>query len=209
MGLHLYFVHFFQVKLKFVVKLKLCIGRMLKPKLWIWGQCRVVQIFMSNYSKSKIQWKIQILHRSAYWAPCWSLSYEFEDNAMVVPRFFYAKSFQIKNSMKNSNLASVGLLSTMLKPKLWIWGRCRVSQIFMSAHASFKNRSLFGLVSAYHSFFFPFFPPHHNRKKNRRQCKDMDNCLVQFVPFKNISNTNVCFIKIQTTHKSIFINIFG
>ena len=62
------------------------LSTMLKPKLWIWGQCRVSHIFMSNYFKSKILRKIQILHRSAYWAPCWSLSYEFEDDA-VFPRF--------------------------------------------------------------------------------------------------------------------------
>ena len=117
-----------------------------------------------------------------------------------VPEIFMSNYVKSKNSIKNSNLALVGLLSTMLKPKLWIWGRCRVSQIFMSAHASFKNRSLFGLVSAYHSLFFP---PHHNRKKNRRQCKDMDNCLVQFVPFKNILNNaldNFWWSRVPTTN---------
>ena len=58
----------------------------LKLKLWIWGRCHVPEIFMPNYFRSKLLWKIQILHRSAYWAPCWSLSYEFEDDA-VFPRF--------------------------------------------------------------------------------------------------------------------------
>ena len=62
------------------------LSTMLKPKLWIWGKCQVSQIFMSNYFQSKILRKIQILHQSAYWAPCWSLSYEFEDDA-VFPRF--------------------------------------------------------------------------------------------------------------------------
>ena len=124
------------------------LSTMLKPKLWIWGQCRVSQIFLSNHFKSKILWKIQILHRSAYWAPCWSLSYEFEDDA-VFPRFL-----------------------------------CRLMQALRTE--VFLGWFLLIILS-----FFPFFPPHHNRKKNRRQCKDMDNCLVQFVLFKNILNNTL------------------
>ena len=131
--------------------------------------------------------KMKNIQSTSVWAFLWA--YKIDMNSRSFDQWFQFSfqtflSCKIIISVENSNFASFGLLSTMLKPKLWIWGRCRVSQIFMSAHASFKNRSLFGLVSAYHSFFFLFFPPHHNRKKNRRQCKDMDNCLVQFFLLK-------------------------
>ena len=86
--------------------------------------------------------------RSTYWAPCWSLSYEFEDDA-VFPRFL-----------------------------------CRLMQALRTE--VFLGWFLLIILS-----FFPFFPPHHIRKENRRKCKDMYNCLVQFVPFKNILNNTL------------------